>query len=239
VLFHCQRSSAIRIHFLQSIFRSGITSFTSMGSCAVSCALRRFQFLLLPILHYSCRPRHWSTVGKLTSRSFPLYEFGIFLADFPASIGEHLEILKNVKFNLHYLHQHCIVIKLLCIKSIDLDESCWLTLKWVPCQDRVRNYTEWKFPKRGGSYRKWRSLPPPPVWSGAPPEDHWRILFPQISNDISLFWLPLILSKLLSQTLLNDFVTLNFSSRAPNIVLNWNIYSRQKYSNLGIVSGMY
>jgi hypothetical protein len=74
-----------------------------MGSCSAAAAevlapsvarLRRFQSLSLPLLPYLFQPRHWGIVGKVTSYSFPLYAFGIFLAGFPAIIGGHPELFK-------------------------------------------------------------------------------------------------------------------------------------------------
>jgi hypothetical protein len=86
-----------------------------------------------------------------------------------------MKFLKCFNFSPHYLHQHYIEIILLCIKSIDLDENCWLTLKWALCHKRVRSYTVWKFPRRGRLYTRRLSLPLPLAWSGTPPERPWWI----------------------------------------------------------------
>lgn len=64
----------------------------------------------------------------------------------------------------------------------------------------MRCYIEWKFSRRGKSYPNWRF----PVLTG-----QYLKIIPQLSNDASLVWLALILEKLLSQTLSNNFVSHN------------------------------
>lgn len=77
VLLRYLRASQIYTHFVQYLSKS------------------QRLFLSLPILTCSFRPRHCRIVVNLTSWSFPLFAFSIFLPDFAANVDSPIAICRE------------------------------------------------------------------------------------------------------------------------------------------------